>query len=77
MTESVHGIARSPKQSERLRRNDLDAHRLAIWGDSLAPTNPRMLTLAVPLEVDLFASMSEFEIDSAVAAAMIHRLKET
>lgn len=40
-------------------RDDLDARRLAIWGDSFAPTNPGNLTLAIPLEVDPFPNMAE------------------
>jgi dienelactone hydrolase len=40
-------------------RDDLDARRLAFWGDSFALTNPRDRNLAVPLEVDPFPDMAE------------------
>lgn len=40
-------------------RDDLDARRLALWGDSFAPTNPRDRNLAVPLEVDPFPDLAE------------------
>jgi dienelactone hydrolase len=40
-------------------RGDLDARRLALWGDSLAPTNPKDRNLAVPLEVDPYPDIAE------------------
>jgi dienelactone hydrolase len=40
-------------------RDDLDARRLALWGDSFAPANPRGHNLAVPLEVDPFPDVAE------------------
>jgi hypothetical protein len=40
-------------------RTDLDAGRVAIWGDSFAPTNPPGADLAVPLEVDPFPHQAE------------------
>jgi hypothetical protein len=40
-------------------RGDLDARRLALWGDSLAPTNPKDRNLAVPLEVDPYPDFAE------------------
>jgi dienelactone hydrolase len=41
------------------RRNDLDAGRLALWGDSFAPVNPEGRDLAVPLDVDPFPDFAE------------------
>jgi cephalosporin-C deacetylase-like acetyl esterase len=41
------------------RRDDLNARRLALWGDSLAPPNPRDRNLAVPLEVNPFPAFAE------------------
>lgn len=40
-------------------RTDLDAHRLALWGDSFAAVNPKDRNLAVPLEVDPFPAFAE------------------
>lgn len=40
-------------------RGDLDPRRLALWGDSFAPANPRDRNLAVPLEVDPFPAVAE------------------
>jgi hypothetical protein len=40
-------------------RPDLDAGRVALWGDSFAPANPRDRDLAVPLDADPFPSMAE------------------
>jgi dienelactone hydrolase len=41
------------------QRPDLDATRLALWGDSFAPPNPPDRDLAVPLEVDPFPDLAE------------------
>jgi cephalosporin-C deacetylase-like acetyl esterase len=40
-------------------RDDLDARRLALWGDSFAPTNASDRNVAVPLEVDPFPDFAE------------------
>jgi dienelactone hydrolase len=40
-------------------RPELDSHRLALWGDSFTPPNPKDRNLAVPLEVDPFPDMAE------------------
>ena len=40
-------------------RGDLDPRRLALWGDSFAPVNPKDRNLAVPLEVDPFPNFAE------------------
>src|SRR5262249_10502719 len=40
-------------------RADLDAGRVALWGDSFAPTNLRGADLAVPMEVDPFPHQAE------------------
>ncbi len=40
-------------------RRDLEARRLALWGDSFAPTNPPDRNMAVPLEVDPFPALAE------------------
>jgi cephalosporin-C deacetylase-like acetyl esterase len=40
-------------------RDDLDTSRLALWGDSFAPANPKDPNLAVPLEVDPFPNIAE------------------
>jgi dienelactone hydrolase len=40
-------------------RDNLDARRLALWGDSFAPTNPRDRNVAVPMEVDPFPDFAE------------------
>jgi cephalosporin-C deacetylase-like acetyl esterase len=40
-------------------RADLDAGRVALWGDSFAPPNPRDRDLAVPLDADPFPTMAE------------------
>ncbi len=40
-------------------RADLDAGRVALWGDSFAPPNPGGQGLAVPLEVDPFPHLAE------------------
>lgn len=40
-------------------RDDLDSGRLALWGDSFAPANPKDRNLAVPLEVDPFPNIAE------------------
>lgn len=40
-------------------RGDLDTGRVALWGDSFAPTNPKDRNLAIPLEVDLFPNIAE------------------
>jgi dienelactone hydrolase len=40
-------------------RNDLDAGRLALWGDSFASQNPQDQDLAVPLDADPFPHAAE------------------
>jgi hypothetical protein len=40
-------------------RPDLDAGRVAMWGDSLAPANPGGQALAVPLDADPFPHQAE------------------
>jgi dienelactone hydrolase len=40
-------------------RTDLDAGRVALWGDSFAPVNPEGRTLAVPLDADPFPHQAE------------------
>jgi cephalosporin-C deacetylase-like acetyl esterase len=40
-------------------RTDLDAGRVALWGDSFAPTNPEGQDLAVPLDADPFPPQAE------------------
>jgi hypothetical protein len=40
-------------------RPDLDAGRVAMWGDSLAPANPAGQALAVPLDADPFPHQAE------------------
>jgi hypothetical protein len=41
-------------------RADLDAGRVALWGDSFAPANPRgVRALAVPLDADPFPHQAE------------------
>ena len=40
-------------------REDLDAGRVALWGDSFAPPNPKGQDLAVPLGVDEFPDLAE------------------
>jgi hypothetical protein len=40
-------------------RADLDAGRVALWGDSFAPTNPENQALAVPLDADPFPHHAE------------------
>ena len=40
-------------------RADLDAGRVALWGDSFAPANPEGRTLAVPLDADPFPHQAE------------------
>ncbi len=40
-------------------RADLAPGRVALWGDSLAPPNPKDRNLAVPLEVDPFPDQAE------------------
>ncbi|MGH7170873.1 MAG: alpha/beta hydrolase, partial [Gemmataceae bacterium] len=40
-------------------RDDLDVRRLALWGDSFAPVNPKDRNLAVPLEVTPFPDFAE------------------
>jgi hypothetical protein len=40
-------------------RADLDAGRVALWGDSFAPANPADRDLAVPLDADPFPPMAE------------------
>ncbi len=41
------------------RRPDVDATRIALWGDSFAPANPRDRPLAVPLDADPFPDLAE------------------
>jgi len=41
------------------RRADLDAGRVALWGDSFAPTNPAGRDLAVPLDADPYPGQAE------------------
>jgi dienelactone hydrolase len=40
-------------------RDDLDARRPVLWGDSFSPANPKDRDLAVPLEVDPFPDIAE------------------
>ncbi len=40
-------------------RKELDATRIALWGDSLAPVNPNNRELAVPLDADEFPDLAE------------------
>ena len=40
-------------------RADLDAGRVALWGDSFAPPNPEGRVLAVPLDADPFPHLAE------------------
>jgi dienelactone hydrolase len=40
-------------------RNDLDAGRVALWGDSFAPPNPRGVSFAVPLDAKELPSQAE------------------
>jgi hypothetical protein len=40
-------------------RADLDASRVAVWGDSFAPMNPRGRSLVVPLDADPFPHQAE------------------
>jgi len=40
-------------------RTDLDAGRVALWGDSFAPVNPEGQILAVPLDADPFPHQAE------------------
>ena len=40
-------------------RADLDAGRVALWGDSFAPANPAGQALAVPLDADPFPHQAE------------------
>jgi hypothetical protein len=40
-------------------RSELDARRVALWGDSFAPANPEGRDLAVPLGVDEFPDFAE------------------
>jgi cephalosporin-C deacetylase-like acetyl esterase len=40
-------------------RPELNARRLALWGDSFAPPNPADRDLAVPLEADPFPDLAE------------------
>jgi hypothetical protein len=40
-------------------RGDLDARRVALWGDSFSPPNPEGRDLAVPLGVDDFPDLAE------------------
>ena len=40
-------------------RADLDAGRVALWGDSFAPANPEGRDLAVPLDADPFPHQAE------------------
>jgi dienelactone hydrolase len=40
-------------------RPDLDARRIALWGDSFAPTNAEGQDLAVPLDVDPYPHQAE------------------
>jgi dienelactone hydrolase len=40
-------------------RGDLDARRVALWGDSFSPPNPKGRDLAVPLGVDEFPDLAE------------------
>jgi dienelactone hydrolase len=40
-------------------RGDLDARRLALWGDSFSPVNPKERDPTVPLEVDPFPDFAE------------------
>jgi dienelactone hydrolase len=40
-------------------RGDLEARRLALWGDSFAPANPPDRNMTVPLEVDPFPALAE------------------
>ena len=40
-------------------RADLDAGRIALWGDSFAPANAEGRDLAVPLDVDPFPHLAE------------------
>ena len=40
-------------------RPDLDAGRVALWGDSFAPANPAGLDLAAPLDADPFPHQAE------------------
>jgi hypothetical protein len=41
------------------RRTDLDAGRMALWGDSFAPANAPDVELAVPLDADKFPGLAE------------------
>jgi cephalosporin-C deacetylase-like acetyl esterase len=40
-------------------RTELDAHRIALWGDSFSPANARDRILAVPLDADRLPEQSE------------------
>jgi hypothetical protein len=40
-------------------RGDLDARRVALWGDTFSPPNPKGRNLAVPLGVDDFPDLAE------------------
>jgi hypothetical protein len=40
-------------------RTDLDATRLALWGDSFAPVNPKDRKLEVPLDADKLPAQAE------------------
>jgi dienelactone hydrolase len=40
-------------------RADIDAGRVALWGDSFAPPNPEGHNLAVPLDVDAYPHLAE------------------
>ena len=40
-------------------RGDLDVRRVALWGDSFSPPNPKGRNLAVPLGVDEFPDLAE------------------
>jgi cephalosporin-C deacetylase-like acetyl esterase len=40
-------------------RSDLDARRVALWGDSFAPTNPADRDLSVPLDAEPFPDQAE------------------
>ena len=40
-------------------RADIDPGRMALWGDSFAPPNPKGRVLAVPLDADPFPDLAE------------------
>ncbi len=52
-------------------RGDVDAKRLALWGDSFAAANPPGSTLEVPLDADKFPAISEPMGASLVLLAML------